>query len=688
MKPTIVLCIVCVVFSAQPVPAQTGTDPDVDSDERDVNFDELQAGEEFAFGVRAYHEGFFEDAIQNFLRSLSLQPDEDLTREWLGRAYYRVGLEQAARDEWNSIASRGNASEYLQNRLDRLELDGQVLPDAAAREPYIYSRSIAGTRGGLSLFRRPSSVYPLMTGGYLVVSFASHEITILDVNGNRIGRWAGGVTGFDAPFDITRSGDRYFLSEFGADRVSVLNEAGVRVAQFGRSGSGDGELLGPQFIEADGQGYVYVSDWGNRRIVKFDEAGEYILSFGPATEGFDGVARVTGVLVHDGRVFVGDSSNRSVHVFDESGNFIETLGEDRLGEVEGLSLYGPSELLVSTGTELQILDVDLDTVRPLSDFQGGAERVVHAVRDANGEIVGVDFDSSRLHVLTERPSLYSGLQVYIERVDAQDWPATLVDIRVEDRSGDPVVGLRSENFIATEGGVAVEGQQLVYVANRNTQPHVSLLVSASVRDSSDQSDLVDAIARGVHEAVPGRGTLRLVSGGTQPYVVTGPGTGVETFADRASRHEFSGDTDRVDLAVRIAASELLRSRGPRSVAYVTTGALGSQPFSEYEVDELAAYLRNNGIRFDLVMVGEGDPASDLEYLVEQSGGDIFRPRAAEGMMPYQQTMDTRNTGHYTLWYQSNRFGDFGRELIPVEVEVVLGRRNGRGESAYFSPVEF
>ncbi|MFW6234453.1 MAG: tetratricopeptide repeat protein, partial [Spirochaetota bacterium] len=132
MKPTIVLCIVCVVFSAQPVPAQTGTDPDVDSDERDVNFDELQAGEEFAFGVRAYHEGFFEDAIQNFLRSLSLQPDEDLTREWLGRAYYRVGLEQAARDEWNSIASRGNASEYLQNRLDRLELDGQVLPDAAA----------------------------------------------------------------------------------------------------------------------------------------------------------------------------------------------------------------------------------------------------------------------------------------------------------------------------------------------------------------------------------------------------------------------------------------------------------------------------------------------------------------------------------------------------------------------------
>lgn len=680
MKPTIFLCVLCLVLTTQPGLAQSGTEPGVD-------FDELQAREEFAFGVRAYHEGFFEDAIQNFLRSLSLEPDQDLTREWLGRAYYRIGLEQAARDEWSAVASRGNAGEYLQNRLDRMELDGQVLPDAASREPFIYSRNIAGTRGGLSVFRRPSSAFPLASGGYLVVSFASHEVTILDVNGNRIGRWAGGVTGFDAPFDITRSGDQYYLSEFGADRVSVLNESGVRVSQFGRSGGGDGELLGPQFIEADGQGYVYVSDWGNRRVVKFNETGDYILSFGPATEGFNGVERVTGLLVHEGRVYVGDSSQRSVHVFDESGNFLETLGEDRLGEVEGLSLFGPGELLVSAGTELQILDFNLDTVRQLSDFQGGAQRVVHATRDANGEIIAVDFDGSQLHVLTERPGLYSGLRVYIERIDARDWPATLVDIRVEDRSGDPVVGLRSENFIPTEGGIAVEGQQLVHVADRNMQPHVSLLVSASVRDSA-QPGLVDAIARGVHEAVPGTGSLRLVSGGTQPYVVTGAGTGVETFTDRATRHEFSGEADRFDLAVRIAASELLRSRGPRSVAYVTTGEFGPEPFSDYEVDELAAYLRNNGIHFDLIMVGEGGVATDLEYLAAQSGGDIFRPRAAEGMIPYQQAMNTRSTGRYTLWYQSNRFGDFGRELIPVEVEVVLGRRNGRGESAYFSPVEF
>jgi hypothetical protein len=336
---------------------------------------------------------------------------------------------------------------------------------------------------------------------------------------------------------------------------------------------------------------------------------------------------------------------------------------------------------------LQVLDFNLDTVRQLSDFQGGARRVVHAIRDANGEVVAVDFDSSQLHVLTERPGLYSGLHVYIERIDARDWPATLVDVRVEDRLGNPVVGLRSENFIPTEGGIAVEGQQLVYVADRNMQPHVSLLVSASLRDRT-QPGLIEDIARGVHDAVPGAGSLRLVSGGTQPYVVTGPGTGVVTFTDRAARHEFSGERDRFDLAVRIAASELLRSRGPRSVAYVTTGELGPEPFSDYEVDELAAYLRNNGIRFDLIVIDEGAVASDLEYLAAESGGDIFRPRSAEGLIPYQQAINTRSTGRYTLWYQSNRFGDFGRELITVEVEVVLGRRNGRGESAYFSPAEF
>ncbi|TVQ27142.1 MAG: hypothetical protein EA383_03185 [Spirochaetaceae bacterium] len=652
-----------------------------------VDFDALQADEEFGFGVRAYHEGYFEDAVQSFLRALSLRPTDDRTREWLGNAYYRIGLEQAALSEWIDVASRGNASEYLQSRIERLRLDTGTAPDAVAREPYVYSRNIEGMRGGLSVFRRPSSIYPLPTGGYLVVSFSSHEIIVLDVNGNRLGRWAGGVLGFDAPFGLTSSGGQYFLTEFGADSVSVLNNAGARVARFGGSGSGEGELLGPQYIAADGQGYLYVSDWGNRRVVKFDESGEYILSFGRRTAGFDGLQSVTGLLYYDNRVFVGDEAGNGVRVFDESGNYLETLGSGRLGRVEGLSLYGPGEILISAGSELQVLDVDMDTLRRLSDFQGGAARIVHAIRDANGEIVAADFDRSQLHVLTERPGLYTGLRVSVERIDTRDWPVTLVDLRVENRSGDPVVGLRAANFIPTEGGVAVDGKQLVYVADRNMHPHVSLLVSGALPGSSGH-DLVEDIARGVHQTVPAAGSLRLVSGGTEPYVVTGPGTGVETFVANAAGHTVSGNTDRFDLAVRLAAGELLRSRGPRSVAFVSSGRLGSQAFTDYEIDDLAAYLRNNGIRFDLLVTGSAGIDPDLDYLVSETGGGIFRPQDALGMLPYQRAIASRTTGRYTLWYRSNRFGDFGRALIPVEVEVVLGRMTGRGESAYFSPLEF
>ncbi len=652
-----------------------------------VDFDALQAQEDFASGVRAYHEGFFEDAVQSFLRSLSLRPEDDVTREWLGRAYYRVGLLPAAFEEWSTIAARENASEYLQSRLSRLEIDSAIVPDAATREPFVFSRTVSGTRGGLSIFRRPSSVYPLPSGGYLVVSFASHEVIVLDVNGNRVGRWAGGVTGFDAPFGLASYDGQYFLTEFGADRVSVLNANGARIAQFGSSGNGEGQLLGPQFIAADGEGYVYVSDWGNRRVVKFDTSGEYILSFGPATAGFSGVRSVTGLAVQNGRVYVGDATDGRVHVFDWSGNFLEHLGQGRLGNVEGMSTFGPDELLLATGGEVQILDTRNDTVRTLSDFQGGAERVVHAVRDANGEIVAVDFDRSELHVLTERPSLYSGLRVFIERIDTRDWPATLVDVRVEDRSGNPVVGLRAENFVPTEGGIAVHGKQLVYVADRNMQPHVSLLVSAPVRSSEDAATL-DALARGVHAAVPAGGSLRLVSGGLEPYVVTGTGTGVETFADRVARHEVEGTQDRFELAVRLAASELFRSRGPRSVAFVTTGRLDPQAFVDYEVDELSAFLKNNGVRFDLLMLGAGPVDPDLAFLVEDTGGRVFRPQGAQALRPYQQELRSRPTGRYTLWYQSSRFGDFGRLLIPLEIEVALGRRTGRGESAYFSPLEF
>lgn len=655
---------------------------------QNINIDELESEEEFGWGVRAYHRGYFEDAIQSFNRSLSLSPGDPLTHEWLGRAYFRAGLEQAAEEQWSALVDRDDSSVFLEEMLEFIGSRRSVEPDAEETEPYVFAREIEGLRDEVDVFRRPTAVHSREDGSMLVVSFGTHEIAVLDVNGARMGRWAGGVTGFDAPYDVTESGGNYYVTEFAADRISQLDSQGNIVSSFGESGIDDGGLMGPQFITADGKGYLYVSDWGNRRIAKFSEDGEFISTFGGrATGDFPGLRGPTGIVHHDSRVYVADTDHERVFAFDESGNYLESFGGEDLGRVEGVSVFSDTELIVVGRNRVSVLDLENDTVRTLTDLGGSDIRMVSASRDVNGDIVTSDFDGSSVFVLTERPSLYTGLRVYVERLDSDAFPQVIADIRVEDRHGDPIVGLRESNFVITEDSAAVENVDLRYVADNDRNPQVSLLVGRS-ESMRDRRERISRVAEDVHSAVTEEGELRLVVGGTEPVVELTPGAGEETFSQRsAEAGEYSGETE-FDIAVRQAAGELMQGRGRRSVTYLSDGTLPESAFDTYDLEEVTAYLRNNGIRFDILLLGSGSLDPALEYMVSETDGMTVRPERARGMRPYEENIGSRPSGRYVLQYRSLRDGDFGRQYLPFEVEAALGRRTGRGESGYFAPFEF
>ncbi|MFP4567034.1 MAG: hypothetical protein ACLFNX_11085, partial [Spirochaetaceae bacterium] len=88
----------------------------------------------------------------------------------------------------------------------------------------------------------------------------------------------------------------------------------------------------------------------------------------------------------------------------------------------------------------------------VSDVAGSSDRVTSGVIDANGNLLATDFDENRLYFLSRVPNLYSGLHVQIERIVADNFPEVYVDIAVEDRLGNPIVGLDASNFFVTENG--------------------------------------------------------------------------------------------------------------------------------------------------------------------------------------------------------------------------------------------
>ena len=58
-----------------------------------------------------------------------------------------------------------------------------------------------------------------------------------------------------------------YVSEFGNNRISIFDTNGCFIHCFSKYGSGEGEFSRPQGITVDSLGDLYVSDWGNNRLV-------------------------------------------------------------------------------------------------------------------------------------------------------------------------------------------------------------------------------------------------------------------------------------------------------------------------------------------------------------------------------------------------------------------------------------
>lgn len=136
-----------------------------------------------------------------------------------------------------------------------------------------------------------------------------------------------------------------YVVDYANIRVQKFDLGGHFITKWGTEGTGNGQLKRPAGIAIDSGDNIYVSDAGNDRIEKFDNSGKFLLKWGSQGNGNGQLDSPHDIAIDDnGNLYVVEQGNFRVQVFSSDGKFITKWGSAGSNENQFLD---PHSIIVS-----------------------------------------------------------------------------------------------------------------------------------------------------------------------------------------------------------------------------------------------------------------------------------------------------------------------------------------------------
>ena len=133
-----------------------------------------------------------------------------------------------------------------------------------------FVRSIGSHGKGRGEFNKPYDVKFDTAGNMYVADWDNGRVQVLDTSGQFIRAFGQeGVGKLRMPSGLHIVDKYVYVSDFSGHCIVVYETSGQFVTSFGRYGQNEGEFHRPYCITSCTDGFIYVCDWGNKRIQVF-----------------------------------------------------------------------------------------------------------------------------------------------------------------------------------------------------------------------------------------------------------------------------------------------------------------------------------------------------------------------------------------------------------------------------------
>ena len=189
---------------------------------------------------------------------------------------------------------------------------------------------------GNYLFRMGADNFGLLTygatvdesGNYYIAAANRNGVWKFDSQGNQLGGWSQSPV---YPFGIAYAGGKFFICEYNWCYISIYQQDGTRIADFGRNGIAD--FSTPYGMAIASNGNIYISDSGKNQIRIYDKNLNFVTRFGSGGSGNGQFSTpFTMAIGTNNQLYVVDRGNNRVQIFDIQGNYIGQFGQPGLGK--------------------------------------------------------------------------------------------------------------------------------------------------------------------------------------------------------------------------------------------------------------------------------------------------------------------------------------------------------------------
>ncbi|MDH3595881.1 MAG: 6-bladed beta-propeller [Rhodospirillales bacterium] len=192
--------------------------------------------------------------------------------------------------------------------------------------------TIKETAGGP--LRKPMSIFVADDGYKYVADRDRGQVIVLDQQNEFHNAY--GAKGQFQPLDVVVHGDRIYVCDVKENEIEVLDKnTGELITKIGEPGPDDGQFHWPTHLAIDSEGNLYVTDFLNFRVQKFDPNGNFVRAIGQLGNFPGSMPRPKGIVVDDdGHLYAVDSAFELIQIFD-TGSAEVLLGFGKFGPKPG-----------------------------------------------------------------------------------------------------------------------------------------------------------------------------------------------------------------------------------------------------------------------------------------------------------------------------------------------------------------